>query len=184
MIGVVLAGGASRRMGTDKAAVEVGGRSMLDWVESALAAVCDRVVISGRPGGVADSPGMHGPLAGLAACLAWDEPLLVVAVDQPWVRVETLRALGAIPGTAVPVDGGVRQVTCARYAPDVAVEARRVRSIQKLLDAVPFRAIAEPEWSSWGEDGRSWYSADDGAALARGLERYGPPTTWRIADRG
>lgn len=177
MIGVVLAGGASRRMGTDKAAVDVGGRSMLDWVESALAAVCDRVVISGRPGGVADSPGMHGPLAGLAACLAWDEPLLVVAVDQPWVRVETLRAIKDMTGTVVPIDGGVRQVTCARYSPELTGAARQARSIQRLLDQVPYQAVAEPEWRSWGEDGRSWYSVDDEDALVRGLERYGPPTT-------
>ena len=51
MIGVVLAGGESKRMGSDKALLEVGGRAMIDWVADALDRVCGRVVVSGRPDG-------------------------------------------------------------------------------------------------------------------------------------
>ena len=45
-IGVMLAGGASSRMGTDKATVEVAGRPMSAWVLDALSAVCEDVLPS------------------------------------------------------------------------------------------------------------------------------------------
>ena len=178
MIGVVLAGGQSRRMGRDKALVEIAGSRMIEWVSNALAEVADQVVVAGRPEGWAeheglvDPPGLGGPLAGLVAALQMGSDLLVVAVDQPWVRVETLQALAGMEGTVVPIDDGVRQVTCARYSVDVTVVAK---SLQGLFDQIPYRSVDEQEWRSWGEDGRSWFSVDDEAALAEGLSRFGPP---------
>lgn len=178
MIGVVLAGGESRRMGKDKAFVEVAGRPLIEWVAAALGQVADRLVIAGKPEGwsgregLADPAGLGGPLAGISAALSLGEDVLVVAVDQPWVRVETLQALSDMEGTAVPVDGGIRQVTCARYSAEITGAGR---SIQDLLDQVPYRAIEETEWRSWSEDGRSWFSVDDETALEEGLRRFGPP---------
>lgn len=49
MIGVVLAGGAGKRMGQDKAEVVVADRPMISWVIGALESVVDRVIISGGP---------------------------------------------------------------------------------------------------------------------------------------
>jgi molybdopterin-guanine dinucleotide biosynthesis protein A len=70
----VLAGGRSRRFGSDKALAEFGGQPLIEYAIAALAAQTDRVVICGRswPGhdGLADvPPGGEGPLAGLAAAL-------------------------------------------------------------------------------------------------------------------
>lgn len=178
MLGVVLAGGKSRRMGREKALVEVAGRPMVEWVMAALEEVCERVVVSGQVGdrpGLADPPGPGGPLAGLRAGLSLGGDLLLVAVDQPWVRAATLRCLADGEGTAVPVEGGVRQVTCARYSASLAGAAHGAGSIQELLDRVSFRAILEDDWRSWGEDGRSWFSVDDEDALEEGLARFGPP---------
>jgi molybdopterin-guanine dinucleotide biosynthesis protein A len=184
-LGVVLAGGSSNRMRTDKALVEIAGRSMVEWVVGALSAVCDSVIVAGREGHLAGYrclpdawPGVHGPLAGLATALELDEQLIVVGVDQPFVRVDTLRRLAAEPGTAVPFDEQ-RQVTCATYAPSCRVEAGREAddggSIQSLLDRLPHRTVEEPEWRSWGEDGRSWFSVDSPEDLAEGLARWGTP---------
>ena len=178
MIGVVLAGGQSRRMGRDKALVEIAGSPLIEWASKALVEVSDRVVVAGRPEGwaghegLADPPGLGGPLAGLVAALQLGTDLLVVAVDQPWVRVETLQALAGMEGTVVPIDGGVRQVTCARYSADITVAAN---SLQSLFDQIPYRSVDDKEWRSWGEDGRSWFSADDETVLAEGLERFGSP---------
>ena len=178
MIGVVLAGGRSRRMGRDKALVEMAGSALIEWVSNALGEVSERVVVAGRPEGwaehegVVDPPGLGGPLAGLVAALQLGSDLLVVAVDQPWVRVETLQALAGMSGTVVPIDGGIRQVTCARYSADITVAAT---SLQGLFDQVPYRSVEEQEWRLWGEDGRSWFSVDDETALAEGLRRFGPP---------
>ncbi|MFP3914645.1 MAG: molybdenum cofactor guanylyltransferase, partial [Actinomycetota bacterium] len=103
MNGVILAGGRSRRMGTDKATYAVAGRPMLDWVAAAMGQACDRVVVAGHQqetGGlevIADPGRPHrGPLAGLVAALHRfpGQPLAAVAVDQPWVRAGTLRRLG------------------------------------------------------------------------------------------
>lgn len=181
VLGVVLAGGASKRMGRDKALVELGGRPMVSWVVEALEKVCERVVIAGRGMGwggrlgLADPSGIKGPLAGLVAALGMGEDLLLLGVDQPWVRMETLEYLAGLEGTVVPIDRGVRQVTCARYSVDLAAAALGAASVQALLDTVQHHPIEEEEWRSWDEDGRSWFSVDDKAALTEGLDRYGPP---------
>lgn len=188
MIGAILAGGRSSRMGRDKAAVEVAGRPMVTWVADALAAVCDPVVVVGRAEPLAgletlpDAGGKYrGPLAGLVAAMEAhpSEIVAVVAVDQPWVRSETIRRLGdRVDGLAVtPVDAGVRQTTCAVYPPAVTAAAERELagggSLQSLLDVTAFDAVVE--WRSWGEDGRSWFSVDTPDDLAAGLDRFGPP---------
>jgi molybdopterin-guanine dinucleotide biosynthesis protein A len=173
-------------MGRDKADVLVGGSSMLDMVGSALDEVADRVVVLGpdRPGWECwpDSVHAEGPLAGIATALgrADHRQVLVVAVDQPFVRPATLEAMVGLASElpVVPVDhDGVRQVTCALYpvviAEQAIEEARAGGSIQSLLDRVSFRPVTPEEWTAWGEDGRSWYSADDPPRLAEGMERFG-----------
>jgi molybdopterin-guanine dinucleotide biosynthesis protein A len=185
VLGVVLAGGSSSRMRSDKALVEVAGRPMIEWVLEALSAVCDAVVVSGRSGHLAGyrclpdaRPDVHGPLAGLATALALDEQLVLVGVDQPFVRADTLGRLAAAAGTVVPFDEQ-RQVTCASYAASWRVEAGQEAdnggSIQSLLDRLPHSIVDEAEWRSWGEDGRSWFSVDSPEDLEKGLARWGTP---------
>lgn len=177
-------------MGTDKAAVPVAGRPMLDHVVHALLQVAEEVIVAGREsadGGLAAVPdegeSHQGPLAGLAAARTKhpDALLVVVAVDQPWVRPETLRAMvsKATELPVLPVEAGIRQTTCAVY-PAAALdgiddELAAGGSIQSLLDRVSFVPVTDDEWSAWGEDGRSWYSADTMAAIDVGYERFGAP---------
>ena len=190
-LGVILAGGGASRMGRDKALVEVAGRPMVDWVAEAVKAVTAEVLVLGRSGTLAgfecvpdDHPARRGPMAGLATALRLsnDQPVLLVAVDQPWVRVDTLTAVLELAGplhAVVPVAGGARQVTCAVY-PDSWAERAKAEdaadgSIQSLLDDLLHRPIEAPEWQSWGEDGRSWFSVDTDQGLHEGIERFGPP---------
>jgi molybdopterin-guanine dinucleotide biosynthesis protein A len=186
LLGAVLAGGRSLRMGVDKADVAVAGRSLLDRVASALAEVADRVVVLGgeREGYESwpdQTPGT-GPLAGLATALGRmiEDRALLVAVDNAFVRAETLRRLASVDSElpVVPVDEeGVRQVTCAVFPKQIAAqaveEAGSGGSIQTLLDRVSFFPVTPDQWGQWGEDGRSWFSVDTPEALEKGIERFG-----------
>lgn len=184
-LGAILTGGRSTRMGRDKADVDVAGEKMLDRVARAIRPLVGRTILLGpdRPGWECWPDGFHahGPLAGVATALnrATSDRVLLVAVDQPFLRTETLRSLIAVSSTlpVVPVDShGTRQVTCAAYpvsiADAAADEASSDGSIQTLLDRVSFTPVPPEVWESWGEDGRSWFSVDDETSLVEGVARY------------
>jgi molybdopterin-guanine dinucleotide biosynthesis protein A len=126
--GAVLCGGASRRMGRDKALIPLDGRSLAGRVADAIGAAgaAGVVAVGGDPSALADEgltvipdaePGA-GPLAGIVTALEHhdrDEIVFVGACDlvapSSGAIVATVRALGAAPGAdvAVPVTGGRRQ---------------------------------------------------------------------------
>jgi molybdopterin-guanine dinucleotide biosynthesis protein A len=101
LIGIVLAGGASSRMGRDKATLELDGETLAAGAARRLAAVCPEVALADRgrqlvPGlpSLPDGPG-RGPAAGLlGAAHAWPgRPLLALACDLPCVPVALLEEL-------------------------------------------------------------------------------------------
>lgn len=75
LLGAIIAGGASRRFGSDKALAQVEGRSLLDHARVSLAPQVDDLVLCGREVAgmrcLSDRPwpGL-GPLGGIAAALA------------------------------------------------------------------------------------------------------------------
>lgn len=192
VLGAILAGGASQRMGRDKAMVELAGRPLVAWVADALAPVTSRVVVVGRTGPLAGLPGVpdrfpdrRGPLAGLDAAFRSSRgDVLLVGVDQPLVRAATLRRILAIDGgdAIVPVADGIPQTTCALYRGSCAPSAARLLtgsggSLRRLIDDAETILVEPDEWRGWGEDGRSWYSIDDPSNLeraARWLEGRSP----------
>ena len=97
-IGVVLAGGRSRRMGRDKALLQYGASTLLQHQVSTLGQVCVRVVISGEYAGydcVRDiRPGL-GPLSGMHAVAREFEShaLLFLPVDMPAMTAQALQKL-------------------------------------------------------------------------------------------
>lgn len=186
LIAAVLNGGDSQRMGTDKAAVMLAGRPLAEWLQRALAGRTTVFVGAEIPGArsIGDAEG-SGPAAGLAAALSLGaDGVLLVAVDQPWLRSATADALvarfdGSRP--VVPIDAGTRQVTCAVYPSSLAAMATRMaregRALQAVLDDIDIEEIATSEWQTWGEDGRSWFGADTPEELDSGLSRFGIPGT-------
>ena len=98
-VGVILAGGASRRMGSDKAFVEVDGRPMIVRVADVLwEAGCHPVVCQGGTKEITKQLGLEvvadpqpgsGPLSAIHAALAHHRsPILVAACDL--VDLETV----------------------------------------------------------------------------------------------
>jgi molybdenum cofactor guanylyltransferase len=125
MIGVVLAGGAGRRMGGGKAARLLCGRPLAAYPADALGSVCGRVALVGpgpRLEGVElwdDEPAEpRHPLTGIVHALRRaGGPILVCAADMPFVEPPTLRTLAAASRDAVAVAGGRLQPVLALYTP-------------------------------------------------------------------
>jgi len=188
----VLAGGASRRMGRDKATLRVGGVELGRGVIGVAAGLANPVVVvapDGHPavalaaeagvGRVAD-PG-RGPLAAVAAALGAPQVrearhLLVLAADHPDLRVPLLSLLLDLRGLG-------EAVACRRgrgLEPLVAVYERVPAlgaasellagsgdgSMRSLLGALRTRVVEEGEWRRADPDGASFLDLDDPDDLA------------------
>lgn len=169
--GIVLAGGASRRMGADKRLLLIDGEPMLRRVTRTVAKATDELIVAvseahplppgildGGPRIVVDGRRDAGPLAGLEAALASAaHPLtVVVAADMPWMESDTLRMLlerlaqtdaGAV---AVATDRGPQPLLAAyRRDPTLAAASRLLdageRRMTALLDALVVESVDAPE---------------------------------------
>ena len=161
--GLLLTGGGSRRMGTDKARLVVGGRRLAERAAEVLEEVCHTIIevgpgVSGLPAVREDPPGA-GPLAALGAGAAelarrgHSGPVLLLAVDMPFVDGRLLAFLRDRlgPATAVPLAGGQPQPLCARYGPEAlaavpSLLAAGERSLRALLAAVEVGWVEPAEW--------------------------------------
>ncbi|WP_285405540.1 molybdenum cofactor guanylyltransferase [Luteibacter sp. ME-Dv--P-043b] len=103
ILGLVLAGGLSSRMGRDKAALVIDGATLLQRAILALhAAGAAIVAVSGdRPGGIPDRWPRSGPVGGIASVVDHlpNGELLVVPVDMPHLGESLLAPLLASAGT-------------------------------------------------------------------------------------
>ena len=135
---VVLTGGASRRMGHDKAHVEFDGAPAAARIARLLAGLVSEVLIVGgsppdvagaRP--VADVEGPQCSLRGLVSALsaASSDCVLVVATDLPFVTPDLLLALVAWPeaDAVVPRDANGRHALCALYRREPVLAVARER---------------------------------------------------------
>ncbi|MFO1394884.1 MAG: NTP transferase domain-containing protein [Steroidobacteraceae bacterium] len=134
--GLVLAGGESRRMGRDKAALEYAGRSQLEAAHALVSRHVTRAWISVRTAptddplrarlpAIVDGPSGQGPIAGIIAAQSAhpDAAWLVVACDLPFLDDATLAYLvahrGAAPVTAFrSAHDGLAEPLCAVYEPE------------------------------------------------------------------
>lgn len=178
MSGVLLAGGHSRRMGADKALLDVGGEPLAVRVLRVLDRVCDDVVVAsgdgsrlgglGRPQAADPRPGA-GPLAGIVAGLlaASHDLVAVLAVDQPDASAAVLARLAAVwagEAAVVPVVDGLQQPLHAVWsraaAPSLLARLDRgERAVSPAVAALGAR-LAGPEL---------WAEADPSGRFARNL---------------
>jgi len=114
--GVVLTGGASRRMGHDKALVEIDSVAMAARVAAALAgAGCDPVILQGGDAEALAALGLsvapdsrpgEGPVAAIADALAAAAPddVVVSACDLPWLDSATVADLLTVADASPDAD--------------------------------------------------------------------------------
>jgi molybdenum cofactor guanylyltransferase len=130
--GFVLAGGQSTRMGKDKAALSLNGRTLLETALTAArgVAVVDDVFVLGSPElysayapAIADVFPGCGPLGGIHAALRQTktEFNLMIAVDTPFLSAELLqylaeRALASRVVVTAPEINAYPQPLCAVYS--------------------------------------------------------------------
>jgi molybdopterin-guanine dinucleotide biosynthesis protein A len=165
-IGVVLAGGAGRRIGGDKAMVELEGRPLLLYPIAVLRSVLDEVAVVAKQSTIlppldvevaiwleAEEP--RHPLAGVVHALrcARGRPIVVVAGDMPFVTRALVAALarerarGAV--AVVPRAGGRLQPLCARYDPRALTALAAGDFAAPMADAV---AALAPRILDWPDD--------------------------------
>ena len=163
-MGFVLAGGRSSRMGTDKAFLELNGRTLLERAISLIKSVCSEVAIVGHPEKfsgydrvIEDIYPGRGPLAGIHAALSHSsaELNLILAVDLPFVSAELLNFLFACAENseavvAVPHTARGFQPLCAVYRPPFSAAAEQAlkagnNKIDAVFDGLTLRVIEESE---------------------------------------
>jgi molybdopterin-guanine dinucleotide biosynthesis protein MobB len=156
VLGCVLIGGRSSRMGTPKhllPAQGANGLTLLEKTVNVLSPFCEQVIVVGRgqlPPGIAglgrlaDAPDTQGPLAGVLAALRWGtgRSWLVAACDLPHLTEAAMEWLLSTrqPGiwASLPRLNGVEQAE-----PLLAHYDFRMRSIVELLAASPKASLQD-----------------------------------------
>jgi len=146
---IVLAGGESKRLGTDKAFLKIGNQILIEGIVEKMAQIGDEVII------VTNSPQRYGHLAarlvgdiypgtgvlgGLYSGLraAHSEYGLVVACDMPFLDLRLLRYMILLsPGhdVVIPRVGGLTEPLHAIYSKEC------LQPIERLLSAGGFKII-------------------------------------------
>lgn len=127
---LVLAGGASRRMGRPKAWLAIGDTILVRWVTDRLAPQFAEVLVSFAEPEQLEQPIPYrvvfdrklaaGPMAGIEAGLAAarHDPVFVIACDMPYVTTDVAMLAVAAARTcdaAVPRIDGRPEPVCAAY---------------------------------------------------------------------
>lgn len=148
---IVLAGGRSRRMGTDKSMLSVGGKPMVQHIVEQLRPHFDELMVSANDVekyaflGIPVVPDLvpdQGPLRGIASALdkSGSELTFVVACDMPQVNIRLARHLLAL---AAGCDGAVPMTGESHYEPLFAVYRKSlVPAAVELLDSGERRVAA------------------------------------------
>lgn len=95
-LGVILAGGASKRMGQDKATLTFAHKNLLSHTKSIMQqAGLTEIVVSGNQHQVPDLFPNQGPVSGIISVIEKYQPLSLIAlpVDMPLLTSEVIQSL-------------------------------------------------------------------------------------------
>jgi molybdopterin-guanine dinucleotide biosynthesis protein A len=164
MTGIVLAGGESRRMGTDKAFLRINGLPMIEHVLRTLRGVCDHViVVTNSPEAydrydveiAGDAFNSRGALVGIYSGLlrSRSDRSIVVACDMPFLNPGLLSHMAGIAGeydVVLPRVGDLIEPLHAVYRkallPVIEDHLRRdQRQIRNIFTGLIVRYVREEE---------------------------------------
>jgi molybdopterin-guanine dinucleotide biosynthesis protein A len=175
MTGIILAGGENRRMGTDKAFLDVAGRPLVERVINVLKGLFERVIIvTNTPQAyaryavsvVTDAIDKRGPLTGIYSGLlaSKDDYNFVVACDMPFLNSGLIGHMAkeaegydvVVPDILGKVEP-LHAVYNKRLLPLIESQIRRdSRQIQKIFETVKVRRITEEEIDRFDPERRSF----------------------------
>ncbi|MQB00242.1 MAG: NTP transferase domain-containing protein [Actinobacteria bacterium] len=171
--GVVLCGGQSKRMGREKALLNVRGRPLVVHVAQCLETFADPVILatghSGRLGDlgypeVDDIVPNAGPVSGIVAAMRASPHQLVavLAADMPFASPDVFRALCRLyrgEDAVVPITGDGSQPLHAVYSMSAlplmerALVTERL-SLRRVLEDLKVRFVDEEQWRPADPSGR------------------------------
>ena len=176
---IVLAGGRSARLGSDKPTLLLHGKALLQRVGDAMSQLSDDVIVVQRqdqclalPGArvVSDLEPFSGPLAGIAAGLgvARHSWAFVVACDMPFLNADLLHYMldardghdAVVPKLTVGLEPlhALYHVRCLPALMNVLIAGkRRVTSFYETLDV---RFVTGDEISRFDPQGRSFFNVN------------------------
>jgi molybdopterin-guanine dinucleotide biosynthesis protein A len=168
-----LCGGASTRMGSDKALIEIDGKPLVRLVAERIAECADPILLASGASRrfeslpyeeVPDAAPGAGPISGLVAALSASphDLLVAAAVDMPFVSADVFRLLlelRAHENAVVPVTGEGRQPLHALYhrsaLPHLADALERGRyGLREALARLDVREVGREEWGAVDPQGR------------------------------
>lgn len=183
---IILAGGESRRMGHDKATLQLGEQRLVNHVADALRAVFPTLFLSvrqprpdiGLPQ-ICDAYPAAGPLAGLCAALEKSNTpwIFAVATDMPFVKTELIKLLASKRSNyqaVVPCVKGFAQPLAAFYSKSclLAINALLAdsggrHSLRAALEQLNVCYVDESELLAVDPDLKSFFDLDTPQDLAQ-----------------
>ncbi len=198
VVGLILAGGESRRLRPDKCWCEIAGVPMIVRVSQVVAPVVNETLVVGgtqAPTGtrlVPDDDLGAGPLAAIATGMRATEAALylVVSCDIPLVTSALLRYLldNADDGDAVvPIIAGGREPLCAVYARQCLPAINQAlasgrRRVDSFFADVQVRWVGETELARFGSPERLFFNVNTPDDLVRAQQMLTINRGGSIAD--
>jgi molybdopterin-guanine dinucleotide biosynthesis protein A len=198
--GYVQAGGGSTRFGTDKALVQVSGKTMLQRTCELLADVSDAVAIVAPAGKyrnmawplLADRWPGEGPLGGILTALytmknseagaAW---ALITSCDMPFLTAEFLvflreRALTSQAQVVVPQSANGLEPLCACWHASASAGVQLafdsgVRKVTEAMKRLPVEVLDESVWKRFDTESRLFWNMNTPEDLAEARRILGAP---------
>ena len=165
MTGIILAGGESRRMGTDKALLVINSRPMIEHVLAVFAGLFKKtIIVTNTPDRyrmydvelTSDVLDIRGPLTGIYSGLlrSCDEYNFVAACDMPFLNPRLIAYMGELAAghdAVVPTFGGgflepLHAVYRKGILPVIETQVRKQdRRIRGMFDHIQVRYVTEEE---------------------------------------